>query len=472
MRRWLRPAPRRLHTHEVCLGTQPESPALTIGRAPETASEPADSRARHQVLLKGGLTIGAGIITGNILGFVRVALVTAPLLGTHSRADSLAVAIGPIDNLNNVLINSMVFAFVPLLTARTGAERVALYLQLTRWFTRGFTVISLAAAAFAPWLITLLAPGLDPQYHDTATNIFRIISLSTLAAGTSAIHAAMLYTDRRFAPSAFYQASLNIFTIVGALALWKVMGVYGFGVGYLVGAWVQFAIVYFSARARLNLNDLPPCRLDWRTMIARPSTILLYASALALNITFTRAYATHAGPGMAAALDYCMRGVTVPLAFLVSPVSNSLLPEIARLRSQLRLREAWRLIDKTIALAALAATAACGVALAFRRPVIQIMFQRGEFTAESTALVSAVFFSLAPSLIGWSLLELTSRSLFALDRPKLPTIAAAIPVVVNVLVTLLIGSPQPQFIGLGASLGLLAGFVFVFVTAQVRPKGT
>ena len=58
----------------------------------------------------------AGVLTGNVLGFVRVAL-TAYLLGTHSRADSLAVAMGPLDTLNSVLINSMVFAFVPMLTA-------------------------------------------------------------------------------------------------------------------------------------------------------------------------------------------------------------------------------------------------------------------------------------------------------------------------------------------------------------------
>ena len=38
-------------------------------------------------------------------------------------------------------------------------------------------------------------------------------------------------------------------------------------------------------------------------------------------------------PGMAAALEYCMRGVGVPLAILVNPTANSLLPEIARLRS-------------------------------------------------------------------------------------------------------------------------------------------
>jgi hypothetical protein len=47
----------------------------------------------------------------------------------------------------------------------------------------------------------------------------------------------------------------------------------------------------------------------------------------------------------------------------VNPISNSLLPEIARLRSLFRLREAFRLIDRTIALAALAVVAGCGFAL-------------------------------------------------------------------------------------------------------------
>src|SRR5947207_4462252 len=119
---------RRERRPEVRLSTQEQSPALAVGNPP--ALDHTESKERQQILLKGGLTIGAGIITGNVLGFVRVAL-TAYLLGTHSPADSLAVAIGPIDSLNAVLINSMVFAFVPMLTERKGPDRVALFLQLT-----------------------------------------------------------------------------------------------------------------------------------------------------------------------------------------------------------------------------------------------------------------------------------------------------------------------------------------------------
>jgi putative peptidoglycan lipid II flippase len=418
-------------------------------------------------LVRGGLTIGAGIVTGNVLGFARVAL-TAYLLGTHSLADSLAVAIGPLDTLNGVLINSMVFALVPLLTAREGPDRTALFGKLQRYFASIFCLLSLGVMIFAPWLTKILAPGLAPAHLQNATQILRILALSTFAAGMVAVYSALLYTDRRFAPSAFYQASLNLFTVVCALALWSVLGIYGFAIGYTLGAWVQFGVVWLASRSSLSAGEVPECTVDWREILSRPATIMAYAVGLALNITFTRAWATQAGPGMAAALDYCMRGVSVPLAFLVSPMSNSLLPEIARLRAQFRLKEALRLIDRTIALAALAAVAGCGLALTFRRPAIALFFQRGNFTADSTDLVSAVFLGLGPSLIGWSLLELSSRSLFALGRPWLPLFAAVLPLLLNVGLTLWIGSPQPQWIGLGASLGFFAGFLFLFAMMRAR----
>ena len=75
-------------------------------------------------------------------------------------------------------------------------------------------------------------------------------------------------------------------------------------------------------------------------------------------------------------------------------------------------RDAGGRHDVDGALRNLAAVGGCGIALAFRQPVIALMFERGKFTAPSTALVSAVFLGLGPSLVGWSLLELTARSLF------------------------------------------------------------
>lgn len=419
--------------------------------------------------MRGGLTIVAGVLTGNVLGIGRVALI-AHLLGRDSLADSLAVAMGPLDTLNSVLINSIIFAFVPMLTAVQGAERAALFHKLTRCFLWAFSLISAAVILTAPWLMRVLAPGLDPQHFGTAVNILRILALSTVAGGVAAVHCALLYTDRRFGPAAFYQAALNVFTIAGALCLWKFVGVYAFAIGYTAGAMAQLAIVYFAARVGLDTSPAPPCTLRWSEILLKPAFFVVYAAGIGINITFTRAYATHAGPGMAAALDYCMRGVGVPLALLVNPISNSLLPEIARLRSVLRLRDALRLIDKTVGLTAAVAVAGCVFALLFRQPAIALLFQHGRFTAADTQLVSAVFLALGPSLVGWSLMEILARSLFAMDRQWPPVIAGLLPVILNIAITLRVGPFHPELLGLGSSVGLMAGFALLFVMTHTSRK--
>ena len=301
-------------------------------------------RAVESPLVRGGLAISAGLITGNVIGFFRVAL-TAYLLGTHSAADALAVAVGPIDTLNSVLINTMIFAFVPDADRARGRRARGAVPQAEPGISRVF----LPAGGFDHGVRALVDPraGAGARCRTTWAPPSRscgLLSVSSLAAGTAALHAAFLFTHRRFAPTAFHQASLNFFTIVGALSLWRVVGVYGFAIGYAVGAWVQLGIVYFAARSSLRLESLRPSPMSiGATCWPSPASFLLYAGLIALNVIVTRAYATHAGPGMAAALDYSMRCLTVPLAYLVTPVSNSLLPEIARLRSRFQLRQAFRL---------------------------------------------------------------------------------------------------------------------------------
>lgn len=419
--------------------------------------------------MRGSLTLAGGVLAGNVVGFVRVAL-TAYLLGTHSRADSLAVAMGPVDTLNSMLINSMVFAFVPILAAQAEPGRTALFLKLRRAFFWLFLAVSVTVIVTAPWLMRVLAPGLDADAFRVAVNIARILAVSTTAAGVAALYWALLYTERRFGPTAFYQATLNLGTIVAAASLWKTLGVYAFPVGYALGACVQLALVHFAAEPGLHSEELRPSDLRWRAVLAKPAFFLVYAAGLSLNVTFTRAYATHAGAGTAAAFEYCMRGVGVPLALLVSPLTNSLLPEIARLKSAFHLREAFRLVNRSVMLAAFLAVCITGIALALREPVIKLFFQRGNFTAESTKLVSAVFLALGPTLVGWSLLEISSRSLFALDRPWPPVVTALIPVMVNAALTIGLGLSQPQWIGAGASVGALAGFGVLFLIARLNRR--
>ncbi len=415
--------------------------------------------------------VGAGILAGNIVGFARVG-VTAWFLGTRAHADALAVAVGPVDTLTTAIINTLLVSFVPMLMLRGSADRAAMFARGARVYAGILAALSVFVLALASPLISLLGPGLATEQHDQAVVILRILAPAIFFAGSSAIYAALLYTERRFIIPAFYQACVNGATIVAAMLLWNVIGIYGFPVGYTLGTAIQLILTWSASRGLARaLKDVSGTVPRLSEILIKPSMFLLYAALISANILVTRAFATHGGPGMAAAFDYCLRGVSVVVAYLVYPIANSLVPEIAQLQRSNNTAGAYSVIGRSVRIMAACALGACGIGLLMRTQVIAILFQRGSFTQESTLLVSAVFLGFAPAIVGWSLMDLGSRCLFALGCPKLPVLAAIVPVSINVIVMLAFGWPyslrHPSMLALGASAGLLAGFAALYISLKM-----
>ena len=317
------------------------------------------TKLRRSRLVQGGLVVGATILLGNITGFFRVA-VTAYLLGTHARADALAVAIGPLDTLNSVIVNTMLFAFVPMLLLWHAGDRAALFARAARIFVLIFAGVSVATALFAPQLITILGPGLAVPERVQAAVLLRWLAPSTLLTAVAATFSAQLYTERRFIIPGMYQTCLNGATIAGALLLFKTMGVNGFAIGYTTGSALQLLLAWSFSR---DLRHEPRSKLQVPVaeVLSKPGMFLLYAGLISGNLVVTRIFATHAGSGMAAAFDYSMRCLSVVLAYLVYPVATTLIPEIARLRGTNETSKAYSLIDTGIFLMAIAAVLSCVV---------------------------------------------------------------------------------------------------------------
>jgi putative peptidoglycan lipid II flippase len=425
---------------------------------------------RRSRLVQGGLVVGACILLGNISGFFRVA-VTAYLLGTHARADALAVAMGPLDTLNSVIVNTMLFAFVPMLLLRQAGDRATLFGRAAgvyAWICAG---VSLVTALFAPQWIAVLGPGLAAPERTQAVVLLRWLAPSTLFGAGASIYSALLYTERRFVVPGMYQTCLNAATIAGALLLRNTMGVNGFAIGYTAGSALQLLLTWWFSR-ELRRERPSNVQVPIAEVLLKPGMFMLYAGLIAGNLVVTRIFATHAGPGMAAAFDYCMRCVSVLLAYLVYPVASTLVPEIARLRGTNETSKAYSLIDSAVLLMAVAAVLSCVLGVMLRTPIIALLFERGNFTPESTQLVSNVFLGIAPSLIGWALLDLIARCFFAMNRPRLPVIAAFIPITVNLAVTSILRAEgrltSPITLGLGASIGLFVGFAALFAMIHLR----
>ena len=84
---------------------------------------------------------------------------------------------------------------------------------------------------------------------------------------------------------------------------------------------------------------------------------------------------------------------------------------------------------------------AAAATIALREPITRLVYERGEFDADSTRLVAEALFWFSFSLPFAGINLLLTRTFFSLQRPWLPTALAVGSVIVNVVVALALYEP-------------------------------
>jgi putative peptidoglycan lipid II flippase len=126
----------------------------------------------------------------------------------------------------------------------------------------------------------------------------------------------------------------------------------------------------------------------------------------------------------------------MPQAAIAQSVATAAMPTLSAqyakgLMSELRSTLAASLRGMLL----LAIPATLGLIL-LREPLIVLLFQRGEFTAESTALVAWALLWYALGLVGHCLVELLARAFYALHDTRTPVAIGIIVMSLNVLFSL------------------------------------
>ena len=418
--------------------------------------------------MRGSLVIGGALFAAQLLGFVRQ-LIIGYLLGTSGEADALSAAMAPVEAWWTVFAVALIFGFGPLFAERrgAGAYRVASVL----WpVTQLSAIATVVFVLFARPILVAFAPGLDEQATVLGTRLLQVFSLSLTGISASFVYSSFLFSRRRFLIPSLQHATVNLVTILGALVLYEYWGVYAFAAGYIVGVWLQLLVNYLCARPLMARQTGDGSRLTIRQAVMAPGPILAQALAIEANIAVTRAYASTFGLGMTAAFEFGFKLLRVPAALLVIPLSQPLLPELAgHPDTGSHYREPLRAtVRATWLLAALTALALIAMVIV-RRPLVALLFERGEFGESSTSAVALILLTYAPAMFGRMIADFLSRLLFAMGKMRVPALSAVAALVINLVICLLLPSTWPELIGLGAMLGFLAAaFLLVRYVGELR----
>lgn len=431
-------------------------------REPAGAPRPAPGRDRGQrfVARAAGLTavLAAG---GALFGLLRDQMI-ARLFGADSATDAFLVSWTIPEFASTLLIEeAMALVLVPAFSvalARGTADPDAVRRLLAGSLPRvllGLAAAAALAALAAPLLVRLLAPGLaDPAL---AVDCTRLTAVTVLTFGIAGYFSAALRAHRRYlAPAAIY-IGYNIGIIATALALHSRFGVRAAALGVAVGG-----VLMVLLQLPFFLRTLPvrAAWADWRAArrtaadgtrrpyvlgvtFALVAPIVLFALSRQAQVLVERFLASSLTPGAISHLNYAQKVGQIPmvLALMIPTVT---LPLVARALAEGDTEAARRRVERDLLLVGIVAALGAAYVIACAPQLVEVLFQRGEFTAESTAATAAVMRVYALGLLGHTLVGALIRPFFSAARPVWFPLAA---MGVGLAITVVAGSVAVRYWG-------------------------
>jgi putative peptidoglycan lipid II flippase len=420
--------------------------------------------------------VGIAFIVSRLLGLLRE-VILARQFGTSGEYDAYVSAFRVPDLLFLVVMSGAFgAAFIPVFGGflakgdREGASELA---SAVISFAALITV-ALGAIAFllaGPIMEYIVAPGLSPELHNIATKTMRILLLSPILLGLGIAAKGILEAQDQFTLPAIAPVLYNLAIIVGALTLATSEGVYGVAFGVVVGAALHF-LVQIPGLLKSGLSFTPSLSRQvaglhevGRLLLPR----IVGLAAFQLNFIVINYLASQDGEGKVSALNYAWQLMMLPHGVLALSISTVVFPTMARLY----LRGDMPAVRATFMRALqplifLILPASIGL-YEFRVPIVQTIFQSGEFSGISTHLVADPLALLAIGLAWYGLVEVLTRVFYAMHDTLTPVITGVAIIIINIVMGKILVD-NVGYVGLALSLSVSTGIEALALAVVLRRR--
>ena len=400
-------------------------------------------------LVRSFMTVGGNTAASRVLGFAREMLIAATL-GAGPVADAFYAAFR-FPNLFRRLFAEGAFnaAFVPLFARELEGKGEAGAKAFASEVLAALLVVLLALTAIAematPFLVaTIIAPGFgdDPQKFDLTVVLTRIMFPYLACMSLVAMLSGILNALHRYFAAAFAPVLLNVILVaILAACLWLDVPSQHTGlimaVGVFVAGLAQLALLVIAVRRAgfplaFRRPRLSPGvkRLLW---LAAPAAI---AGGITQINLFVGQIIASQKDGAIAILQYADRVYQLPLGIVGIAIGVVLLPELSRALKAGHMREAADNQNRSLEFALLLTLPAAAALFVIPEEVVRVLYERGAFSPETSAVVARALAVFALGLPAFVLTKVFSPGFFAREDTKTPMYAAAAAMTTNVVLSI------------------------------------
>ena len=408
----------------------------------DTPPTPPPEAGQSRRLARSTAVFSLATAVSRVLGLVRE-MVSAYFFGVTGLINAFTVAV-QIPNLVRSLLADAALsgAFVPVFSEllergeRKRAWRVASTLfWLTLLILGGVTALFILLAPL------LMRPFGDPGGdYDLAVGLSRVLFPIVVLLGLSGIVVGILNTYHHFALPALAPVAWNLVIVVGLLLgipriddesaqLYLYAGV------VVLGTLVQLLLPIPWLR---RLDGRLTLVLDWRDPAVKRVLVLMLPVTLTIglinvNVLVDTLFASRLlDPELApSAINAAFRLYMLPQGIFSVAVATVLFPLLARLAARGETGVLRRTLDGGVRQIAFLLVPAAFLSIVLAQPIVRLVYQRGEFTAEDTTIVAQCLqaFSIGLVFNGWALMF--NRTFYAVQTNWAPTLVAVGAVALN-----------------------------------------
>ena len=431
-------------------------------------------------LVKSTAIVSGGIMTSRILGFIRDILI-ANFFGTKMFAQAFVMAFTVPNMLRHLVAEGACnTVLVPVFTEYRAKKSKAEFLHVANVtfnvFLLALLFITVIGVIATPLIIKIIAPGfiVDQQKFSLTVDLTRILFPYIFLVGLTAYCMGVLHTFRHFTAPAFASAVWNATIIVLMLIFYRSFNVAHLALAVLAGGILQFAVQFiplskigpiFNIKAGLFHEEV---KRIGKLLLPR----VIGAGMYQINILVDRMLASLqfiVGKGAVAALYYGNRLFQLPLALFGIAIATAVLPTMSSLVVEKDIDKLKQSISFSIRNMLFFSVPASMGLMVLARPIIKVIFERGEFTSYATDITSAVLFFYAIGLVAYGGVRILVSAFHAMQDTAAPVAIAFFTLLVNIVMNLILMVPLKAG-GLALATSIAGLVNVVLLTIVLRNK--
>ncbi len=378
-----------------------------------------------------------------VLGFLREMLI-ANKFGSGMKTDTFFIALSAATLIGEFLRSSVSTTFIPVISEIEAKEGRQGKIKHTNNLINVILLISLILVILAtvgtPLIIRIMASGFKGEQFNLAVKLTRIGLPIIIINGLIGVLLGYLQSEEKFNTTAVIGFPVNFVYIFYLLFLSSRFGIVGLMAASVIAYFSQVLIQVpelrkggFRYKAIFDLKDKYIKKILYLSL-----PVILGSTINDINVIIDKTLASGLVDGSISALNYANRLNTLILSVFVTAITTVVFPLLAKEFSKDNIDGVKKIMGYGVNLILIITIPATVGLIILARPIVEVAFQRGAFTANDTLMTTSALVFYSIGLVASSMRLIITRVYYSLQDTKTPMINAAISVGINIVLNLIL----------------------------------